>query len=360
MNSKNGKTGYRKLWTVGLVVLALLLLAMGLFYHYYGKMTIQKPEDMAPAVPVELETPAEEPMPEAVILNPEELEELQSEIEDNLAEPVAEEDVYSILLLGVDARYDTTNSRTDTIMVVSINKEEKTIAITSFLRDIYISIPDFGYHRLNTANVVGGPAKLIDTLEKNFGIAIDNYAFVNFYSFIDVINVLGGVDIELTDPEVLYINHWVHDGELQVPYESRILLEYREDGQYHLDGMQALAYCRQRNLGADPGRAERQRNMMSLLWEKTQDMNIATLTELADAVLPHITTDLAPATCLSLLSSVIAYRDFDIVSQQIPADGTFDYAHAGDMSILAVNFEANREILQQLIYGIEPEEAAAE
>lgn len=337
----------------GVILLAVFLAGILLFQHYYRKMNIQKVEDIVPpmeASATDISAPEEIPEDHAII-EEEDVQQIQEEMEENLVEPVAEKGVYNLLLLGTDSRHDNYKSRTDTMMVVSINKEEKTIAISSFLRDIYILIPNFGYHRLNTANAVGGPAMLIDTIQQNFGISIDNYAFVNFYSFMDVIDILGGVDISLADEEVYYINYWVNDIDLQVDSASRTQLAYQADDQYHLNGMQALAYCRMRNIGADPGRTERQRNMMEHLWQKTQNMSIGTLTELADVILPQITTDISPTTCLSLLASVAAYKDFTVIPQQIPADGTFRYASIDQMSVLSIDFQANRDILQRIIFG---------
>lgn len=98
----------------------------------------------------------------------------------------------------------------------------------------------------------------------------------------DVVDILGGIDIPLTDVEVYYINIWVNDPDLQVDASQRTQLEYREDGQYHLNGIQTLAYCRTRNIGGDFGRTQQQRNAISLLWEKAREMSVSTLTELLD------------------------------------------------------------------------------
>lgn len=347
---ENRAKGRRRLLSCLLILLvaAILLLILWLvFHHYYGMMNIRSAEELAAEGPVQTEAPLE-PLELTADTEP---EATPAPTPEPTTAPIAEEGVYNLLLMGTDSRSDNYKSRTDAMMLVSVNKDSKTIYLTSFLRDIHVLIPNWGYQRLNAANVVGGPAKLMETIEYNFGITIDNYAFVNFYSFVDVVDALGGIDLTLTDPEVYYVNYWVADKELQVDGSARTQLEYTQEQEYHLDGMQTLAYCRMRNIGSDPGRAQRQRTAMGLLWEKAQGMSLLTLTDIMGTVLPQITTDVSEATCLSLLASVAAYRDFTVVSQQIPADGTYSYATIDEMSVLALDFAKNQAFLQETIYG---------
>ena len=343
-----------------LIVAIMLLLCLAIFLvfrHFYGLLNVRDAADLSasPAVSATLQpspTPEETPDPSAKIVSSDEAQSIQDSLKSSLADnPVAQKGVYNVLLLGADSRANDYNSRTDTMMLVTINSRTKKIVLSSFLRDTYIYIPDWGYQRLNVANEVGGPAKTIETIQQNYNVAIDNYAFVNFYSFMDAVDILGGVDLPLTDEEVYYINMWVYDEDLEVDYSRRTSLDYRSDGQYHLNGIQALAYCRTRNIGADIGRTERQRNMMGILWDKAQDMSLSTLSDLAETILPQITTDIPEKTCLSLLASMASYKDYELVSQQVPADGTFNFVTIDEMSVLTADMAANQELLQKSLYG---------
>ena len=357
MHTKDKKR-QRQGTVVLIILLCVLLLLAGLylvFRHFYGKINYREASDFegATILPDMLQT-EETPDPNAEVIDQDQIQEIQDDLLNGLEnDPIAQKGVYNILLLGSDSRLDDYTNRTDTMMLVSINKNTQQIVITSFLRDIYIYIPDWGYQRLNVANVAGGPSKVIQTIQQNFGIAIDNYAFVNFYSFMDVVDILGGIDIPLTDVEVYYINIWVNDPDLQVDASQRTQLEYREDGQYHLNGIQTLAYCRTRNIGGDFGRTQQQRNAISLLWEKAREMSVSTLTELLDNILPQITTDVSQTTCLSILASLATYKDYEVISQQVPAEGTYSFVSIDGMSVLNVDIATNQQMLQETIYGAE-------
>lgn len=196
MHTKDKKR-QRQGTVVLIILLCVLLLLAGLylvFRHFYGKINYREASDFegATILPDMLQT-EETPDPNAEVIDQDQIQEIQDDLLNGLEnDPIAQKGVYNILLLGSDSRLDDYTNRTDTMMLVSINKNTQQIVITSFLRDIYIYIPDWGYQRLNVANVAGGPSKVIQTIQQNFGIAIDNYAFVNFYSFMDVVDILGG------------------------------------------------------------------------------------------------------------------------------------------------------------------------
>ena len=226
----------RVLLVLVLVVAALGLAGYAVFEHYFSLLG-RVPASPPPGNPADT-APAEE-MPDPLELEEEPRATPSPTATPNLADTPRPADVYHMLLLGVDSRYDTYNTRTDTMMMVTVNKDKKEILLTSFLRDTYIYIPDWGYQRLNVANVVGGPEKTIDTIRYHYGLEADDYLFVNFYSFVDAIDTVGGIDITLSDLEVAYINR------------SGYPLAYQSTGVYHLNGDQALSFCRNRSIGSD-------------------------------------------------------------------------------------------------------------
>ena len=162
-------------------------------------------------------------------------------------------DVMNILLVGSDIRPDEETGRSDTMILVSINQSTKRIVATSFLRDTYVKIPIKNeFHKLNAAYAYGGMELLYKTLEYNYGITIDNYVAVDFLSFIDAIDVLGGLDVQVYEDELYWFNQYIHASNLLVEPPEREDSDYVDhaDGSYqHLNGKQALAYARFRYVG---------------------------------------------------------------------------------------------------------------
>lgn len=242
-------------------------------------------------------------------------------------------DVYNLLLLGNDSRSDDTNERTDVMLLVSLNRDAKTITLVSFLRDIYLPIPGYYSHRLNTANVLGGPTLTVETIEENFHIDIHGYAAVNFSAFVSIIDTLGGVELSLSADE------------------ARVVGCGESAGNYHLTGEQALSYCRIRSLDSDFGRTERQRKLLDALWQDAKDTSLSDAYSLMTELLPQITTDLSAAECLSLLATAARMDDYTLRSARIPADGTWSDASIDGMAVLELDFESNAGYLQELLYG---------
>lgn len=242
-------------------------------------------------------------------------------------------DVYNLLLLGNDSRSDDTNERTDVMLLVSLNRDTETITLVSFLRDIYLPIPGHYAHRLNTANVLGGPTLTVETIEENFRIDIHGYAAVNFSAFVTIVDALGGVELSLSSDE------------------ARVVGCGESSGDYHLTGEQALSYCRIRSLDSDFGRTERQRKLLDALWQDAKDTSLPDAYSLMTELLPQITTDLSAADCLSLLATAARMDDYTLRSDRIPADDTWADASIDGMAVLELDFESNAGYLQKLLYG---------
>lgn len=119
-------------------------------------------------------------------------------------------DVYNILLIGSDTRQADGEGRSDTMMLISVNKTEKKIIATSFLRDLYVKIPEKGYYKINASYAYGGVELLLDTLKSNFSIEIDRYIAVDFYSFVKVVDILGGLDVDVQENELYWLNQYIH------------------------------------------------------------------------------------------------------------------------------------------------------
>ncbi len=260
----------------------------------------------------------------------------------------------NILLIGVDAREgeDAEKTRSDTMMLVTIDTRNNQIKLTSFLRDMYLEIPGYREDKLNAAQSRGGTQLLVDTLEYNFKIRIDNYMFVSFEMFTTIIDKLGGVDVEITEKEAKYINskdHMSRDDGFAFP-------EPLSGGMQHFTGAQALWYSRIRYLDSDFMRTARQRKVISALVRKATQQSPAELFELVGEVMPLVRTDLTEDEIMNLGLHALSYLQYAIVQQQIPAQDAYKSGTRRSQSVLLPDMEKNRSVLKTFVF----EKAAAE
>lgn len=251
------------------------------------------------------------------------------------------DNIVNILLIGQDAREGWGRSRSDSMILVTFNKEAKTITLTSFLRDLYVKIPGYADNKMNATYVFGGMELLDQTMEVNFGVQVDGNVEVDFSRFADVIDLLGGVDMELRQDEANYINQYTGRGVLGA-------------GMQHLDGEQALYYSRIRHLDADAdfSRTNRQRKVINALIEQFRNTKLTTLLGLLDDLLPMITTDMSNKEIITLAKELFPIlADCTVVSQRIPADGTYSLATINHMSCVVADMDAARKLLEETIGG---------
>ena len=259
----------------------------------------------------------------------------------------SDKDVINILLLGVDAREGETVSRSDTMIIVSIDKNNGKMKITSFLRDSYVEIPGYGWSKLNAACSRGGIDLVWDTLEYNFKIKIDNYMKVDFIAFEKLIDSLGGVNVPITDKEANYLNKTWKDWSLtgnQLTYES--------GDSVHLNGEEALMFCRIRKLDSDFERTRRQRETISGIKKELMHTNPVELLKLSNSVLPHIETDITSSKMLKLgIGAIFKYLHYDIESLGVPIDGTWHNENKAAGACLVFDIDKTAETLYDYIYN---------
>ena len=269
-------------------------------------------------------------------------------------EPMKEEGVINILLIGNDSRKQGEDGRSDAMILVSISNETKTIHMTSLLRDMYVEIPGYKNNRLNAAYAYGGPELLMETLEVNFDIPVNRYMLVNFQAFANLVDVAGGVDLELTNEEVKYINGYlVEYNILEGRPEGTDYLDPTLSGIVHLNGPQALAYCRIRYIGTDFARTERQRKVLSAIISKAPATLLSNPIEMINGILPNLTTNLTEAEVRSLSLQAAKLLTYDIIQGSVPIEGSYSNASIRGMSVLEVDFEKNKEYIRTEIYGEE-------
>lgn len=269
-------------------------------------------------------------------------------------------DVYNILLVGSDVRPEETVGRSDTMILVSINKETKRIVATSFLRDTYVKIPIKNeFHKLNAAYAFGGIELLFETLQYNYGISVDKYVAVDFLSFIEAIDILGGLDVQVYEEELYWFNQYIHASNLMVEPPEREDSDYVDhaDGSYqHLNGKQALAYARFRYVGnGDFTRTDRQRRVVQNIFDKIKTMDVSTLVKLLDNIIPQITTNLTTDECMELIAMLPEISKYEVISWHIP-DEDFKYMTIDGDDVVAIDFSYYMKKLYNYIYtDAEPE-----
>ena len=275
-----------------------------------------------------------------------------SEIEDTKREPFKEAGVKNILLIGNDSRNADEGGRSDAMILVSISSRTNSIHLTSLLRDIYVDIPGHDGNRLNAAYAYGGPELLMETLEENFDIEVNRYMLVNFQAFANLVDAVGGVDLELSNEEVQYVNGYlVEYNQLEGRAEGTDYLDSSLSGNIHLNGPQALAYCRNRYIGSDFARTERQRKVVAAAVKNAPFALVTNGSELIEGVMSNITTNLTKTELSGLMMQAPMMITYDMVSGSIPLEGTYSNANIRGMAVLEVDFEANKQYIREEIYG---------
>lgn len=260
--------------------------------------------------------------------------------------------VLNVMLFGAD-KNDGTSQRSDTMIMLSVDNRHKKLKLTSFMRDLWVYIPEYGYSKLNHSYAYGGPKLAIATIEQNFGVNIDRYAIVDFSSFRSIIDILGGIDLELSEEEIDYIN-WQCWKNNQVETRNELPLE---PGITHLNGRQALWYARDRGdeeagfSGSDFDRTDRQRKLLRTLANDMKSASLTDIISIVDQVGPLITTNLKKNEITTLVANSLTYLSYDMVEHRIPSDGNYDAAwHYGMSTLDVVDWDAERKALAVFVY----------
>ncbi|MBU5469194.1 LCP family protein [Falcatimonas sp. MSJ-15] len=263
----------------------------------------------------------------------------------------------NIALFGVDARDKEPESlikdaHSDAIIIASINNKTKDVKLISVYRDTCLlsTVPSSSgsdiYRKATETYYFGGPEAAINMLNTNLDMDITDYVTVNFEALIETIDLLGGIDLEIDENEQFYINGYMTETcEItERPYE-----ELTEVGNVHLTGLQATAFCRIRYGGGDDyKRTERQREVLSLMFEKAKKMDVIKLNKLIETVFPMISTSLSSSELISMASSVMSYNLVDTTG--FPFDKKTKTISEGDC-VFAVSLESNVEKLHEYMFG---------
>ncbi|MDO4622101.1 MAG: LCP family protein [Eubacteriales bacterium] len=246
--------------------------------------------------------------------------------------------ITNILLIGQDRRTGEERARSDTMIIASINKKNKSIKLISLMRDMYVPIPGYEDNRINAAYAFGGMELLDKTIEQDFGIHIDGNCEVDFDRFIQAMEVIGNIDIDITAEEAEYMNSGSNWG--------------IKEGINSLTPEQSLTFSRIRAVGnADWGRTERQRRVLKTAYDKVKGSDLINLLSMADQMFPALKTDMTNRQIAGIVYT-LSTKKMEITGMYcLPVDGTYTNETIHGMMVLVPSLNDNSNYLQSYIYS---------
>ena len=270
----------------------------------------------------------------------------------NISDEVEHETGYvNVALFGLDSRENDLGkgNRSDTIMIASLNRETKEVKLVSVYRDTLLELDDGSFNKANAAYSFGGPEAAISMLNRNLDMNIEKYVTVNFNALVDVIDALDGLDLHLTEEEVVHMNNYCVETS-KVTGKDYQRIEPEVEGDYHLNGVQAVSYARIRyTAGGDFTRAERQRTVLQLIGEKAQSMSISTINKIIDQVFPQISTNFTLAEMVSYASDLTEYKVGE--TKGFPEDNTTDTLNEVGSVVIPKSLTQSVQDLHQFLFG---------
>lgn len=274
----------------------------------------------------------------------------------------SDDGVINILLLGCDKNEDEQDAvgaarRTDSMMILSLNKSNHRVSVISLMRDMYLDVPGHDREKLNAAYEQGGPALLYSAIAENYRIRLDGYASVDFDCFKEIINAVGGINVKLTESEAENLN--------TTNYIKRKKNRNLKPGKQHLNGDQALGYCRIRHgtyvnghypgvftadgKGDDFARTQRQRTVIRKIVKKLKNKAPGKLIKIMNRAAPFITTDLSEKDCIKFGLQLVLMKNCEFKSHSLPVHYKSEYA--GRQQVLVTDVEKDRKALYRWVFG---------
>ena len=256
----------------------------------------------------------------------------------------------TIALLGIDSRSDDygTVNRSDCIILAAINQDTKEVSLVSVYRDTYLKLTGRNLDKVNHAYSYGGPTLALSTLNTNLDLDIKEFVTVNFEAVVESVDAIDGIELDITNEELKYINPYIREINRVTKHSSK---ELTEAGEQHVDGVQALAYSRIRyTAGGDYKRTERMRTVVMKAFEKAKTLNVKQLDELTDILLPKIYTNIESKEILSMIPEMVNYKVKENIGWPYKTRGA---TIGGIWYGPAITLESNVVKLHQEIYGQE-------
>ncbi len=305
----------------------------------------------------------EETLPEAAeaetdertgeLISDDELARIQRSMIATSRDVVSDDNVYNVVLVGVDRQERTWNGNSDAMILVSIDKEQNRISMISLMRDIYVNIPSVGYKKLNAAYAYGGGPLLCQTITDNFKIQVDRYVSVDFWDLVEVVDIIGGIDLVVSPEEAEVANGYIMDlCERQLNIDPEPHYFPAEGGLVHADGVQTVSYARNRYVGnSDFGRTERQRYILTQMVAAVRNMSLAQMTQDMQEILEYVTTNIEESEIWSMLTELPDMLDYDFETSRVPYDGMYSTIYVNGQDMLVPEWDETLTILHDFIYG---------
>ena len=364
---KKGGRGKKTLLIVliAIVVIAIIGVAAGIMFYNSKLNLINRPE-------VETRNPSQEEIDAIFNYVPTDSIVVESTVATTEPTVATTEDptyyeegnlgkIVNIMVVGQSSREDEVGKMSDTMMICTVNKETKTLTLTTIPRDTYVKLPNYvdssgrkhtcGNQRINVNYALGyawggtldAMGMLNQCIYENFGVEIDHNVEIDFASFENVVNLLGGIDIELTEAEA---NHMTNDLDNVGTFTP---------GVNHMTGYQALQYARIRHIDSDMARGNRQKNVVTIILNQLRNMSLKELNDLINQVLPMITTNMSNEDITNCIVELLPLLPkLQVVSNQCPAEGTYsgqmiDILGDGFLSgVIVPNLQTNRELMMAI------------
>lgn len=241
---------------------------------------------------------------------------ITDEVEEKLTK--YDDTITNIALFGIDAE-EGEAGRSDSIMIATIDTHNKKLKLTSIMRDSYVNIDGHGLDKINHAYAFGKAQLAIKTLNENFDLNIEDFVAVNFSSLPKIIDKIGGIELDIDSEELEYINSYIRNVNTINKTNSPSIVSA---GIQHVDGTQAMAYCRIRyTSGGDYKRTERHREVLSKIFEKILSMSPTTYPSLLNDLLPMVSTNLDGSEIMELGNKILKIGNTTLEQERFPRDG---------------------------------------
>ena len=254
--------------------------------------------------------------------------------------------ITNVLLIGVDARDLDEPCRSDSMIIATIDNNNKKVKLTSLFRDTLVDIPGHGEAKLNSAYMLGGPELLLETVKETYNVSIDKYIIINFWGFETIVDYIGGIEVDVKDYQLEELNKYIGEstGGNDCPVEKT--------GIQTLNGKQALSYARIRyNVGDEYERTDRQREVIFKVIEKLQNTKPSKYLGVMNTMLEYIKTNIDPLEALNMAYTIYKFPSLDVEQLQIPLvalSETRNYKELG--SVFLMDRLQNASILYNFIY----------
>ena len=258
-----------------------------------------------------------------------------------------QEEYTTIALFGGDSREGELEAGThaDTIMIVSIDNDTKEIKIVSVYRDLLTMQQDGNIRKANSAYFMGGPKDAINMLNQNFDLDIQDYVTVDFKAMADVVDLLGGIEIEVTEAEATEMNKYIHETALVAGKEGQTV----SSGAQTLNGVQAVTYARiRKNVGGDYARTDRQRVVIQKMAEKAKQTDLTTLNKILDQVFPQVSTSFTLSDLIGLAAGALEYQLGE--TKGFAFEHTDGYVNGVGSVVVPLGVVENVEELHEFLY----------